>query len=130
MDRLGLVGCWSVVGRLYVLHRARRGERSAADGDDLAGPDLEVDPVPAEFAYEPSPEAVLDEVLPRLLELRVYQAILEAQASEHSARMVAMRIATDAASDLVDELTLSFNKARQSDITGEILDVNGGLVMD
>ncbi len=86
----------------------------------------EVEAVPSEFAYEPSPEAVLNEVLPRLLELRVFQAVLEAQASEHSARMVAMRNATDAASDLVDDLTLSFNKIRQSDITSELLDIAGG----
>ncbi len=56
----------------------------------------------------------------------MYQALLEAQASEHSARMVAMRNATDAARDLVDELTLTFNKARQSAITSEILDIAGG----
>lgn len=86
----------------------------------------EVERMPAEFAYEPSAEAVLDEVLPRLLELRLYQAVLEAQASEHSARMVAMRNATEAASELVDELTLSFNKVRQSDITSELLDIAGG----
>jgi F-type H+-transporting ATPase subunit gamma len=80
----------------------------------------------SEFEFEPSPEEVLNEVLPRLTEMRMYQALLEAQASEHSARMVAMRNATDAAGDLVSELTLSYNKARQSDITAEILDIAGG----
>lgn len=80
----------------------------------------------AGFDFEPSPEAVLDEILPRLVEMRIYQALLEGQASEHSARMVAMRNATDAAKDLVSELTLTFNKARQSDITSEILDIAGG----
>ncbi len=78
------------------------------------------------FEFEPSPEAVLDEVLPRLLELRIYQALLEAQASEHSARMMAMSNATSAAKDLVEDLTLTYNKARQSDITAEILDIAGG----
>jgi F-type H+-transporting ATPase subunit gamma len=78
------------------------------------------------FTFEPSPEAVLDEMLPRLVELQVYQALLEAQASEHSARMLAMRNATDAANDLVGELTLTYNKARQASITAEILDIAGG----
>ena len=85
-----------------------------------------VDQLPGEYSFEPSPEAVLDEVLPRLLELRLYQTVLEAQASEHAARMIAMRNATDAAGELVDELTLTFNKARQADITSEILDIAGG----
>jgi F-type H+-transporting ATPase subunit gamma len=80
----------------------------------------------SDFEFEPSAEAVLDEMLPRLTELRLYQALLEAQASEHAARMVAMRNATDAAKELVDDLTLTFNKARQSDITSEILDIAGG----
>jgi F-type H+-transporting ATPase subunit gamma len=82
--------------------------------------------LPAGYAFEPSPEAVLNEVLPRLLELRLYQAVLEAQASEHSARMIAMRNAGEAAGDLVEDLTLSYNKARQSDITSELLDIAGG----
>ena len=80
----------------------------------------------AVFDFEPSPEEVLDEVLPRLVEMRIYQALLEAQASEHSARMVAMSNATKAAGDLVDDLTLQYNKARQTDITAEILDIAGG----
>jgi len=85
-----------------------------------------VAPLAADFDFEPSPEAVLDEVLPRLIELQIYQAVLESQASEHAARMVAMRNATDAAKDLADDLTLNLNKARQADITSEILDIAGG----
>jgi len=83
-------------------------------------------PMRSEFDFEPSPEAVLGEILPRLVEMQVYQALLEAQASEHSARMVAMRNATDAAGELVGELELTYNKARQSAITAEILDIAGG----
>jgi F-type H+-transporting ATPase subunit gamma len=86
----------------------------------------DVEVAAADFEYEPSPEGLLDEILPRLVEMRLYQAILEAQASEHSARMVAMSNATRAANELVDDLTLTYNKARQSDITGEILDIAGG----
>jgi F-type H+-transporting ATPase subunit gamma len=82
--------------------------------------------VVSEYIYEPDPRAILDEVLPRFTELQVYQAVLESIASEHSARMVAMRNATESAAELVGELTLSFNKARQQAITSEIMDIAGG----
>lgn len=78
------------------------------------------------YNYEPGPEALLDEVVPRFTELQVYQAILEAKASEHSARMVAMNNATDNAEELIDYLILERNKARQTSITNEILDIVGG----
>ncbi|MFB0535042.1 MAG: ATP synthase F1 subunit gamma [Anaerolineae bacterium] len=79
-----------------------------------------------EYIYEPDPRTILGEVLPRFTELQVYQAVLESIASEHSARMVAMRNATESAAELVEELTLSFNKARQQAITLEIMDIAGG----
>jgi len=80
----------------------------------------------AVYEYEPSPEAILQEIVPRFTELQLYQAILESQASEHSARMVAMRNASENASQLVGDLTLEYNKARQAAITAEILDIVGG----
>ena len=80
----------------------------------------------AGYTFEPGPEAILDEILPRFTELQLYQALLEAQASEHSARMVAMRNATENAHALVDDLTLTYNKARQLAITSEMLDIVGG----
>lgn len=80
----------------------------------------------AVYLYEPSPEAILNTVLPRLTELQLYQALLESVASEHSARMVAMRNATDNALELIDGLTLAMNKARQASITKEMLDIVGG----
>jgi F-type H+-transporting ATPase subunit gamma len=80
----------------------------------------------SEYIYEPDPQTILGEVLPRFTELQVYQAVLESIASEHSARMVAMRNATESAVELVGELTLSFNKARQQAITSEIMDIAGG----
>ncbi|MFN8498818.1 MAG: ATP synthase F1 subunit gamma [Anaerolineae bacterium] len=83
-------------------------------------------PSMVDYIYEPSPEAILDVVLPRFTELQVYQAILESVASEHSARMVAMRNANEAAGDLIQDLTLTYNKARQEGITREILDIAGG----
>jgi ATP synthase, F1 gamma subunit len=79
-----------------------------------------------DYEYEPSPEAVLDEIVPRFAELQLYQAVLESQASEHSARMVAMRNASDNAVALTADLTLLYNKARQAAITAEILDIVGG----
>lgn len=80
----------------------------------------------SDYIYEPDPVTLLDEILPRFTELQIYQAILEAQASEHSARMVAMRSATENANELVDDLTLTYNKARQEAITNEMLDIAGG----
>ncbi|MCP4426921.1 MAG: ATP synthase F1 subunit gamma [Chloroflexi bacterium] len=78
------------------------------------------------YSYEPEPAALLDVVVPRFTQLQLYQAVLEAQASEHSARMVAMNNATDNAAELIDILTLERNKARQMSITSEILDIVGG----
>ena len=83
-----------------------------------------------EYIYEPSPRAVLDHLLPRYIEMQVYHALLESIASEQSARMVAMRNATDAANDMIDELTLMLNKARQELITKELLDIAGGITQD
>jgi F-type H+-transporting ATPase subunit gamma len=81
---------------------------------------------PYVYLYEPNINAILDNLVPRFTELQVYQAILESLASEHSARMVAMRNATDNAKALVDTLTLVRNKARQTAITSELLDIAGG----
>ena len=78
------------------------------------------------YTYEPDPVTLLDTVVPRFTQLQVFQSYLEALASEHSARMVAMNNATDNAAELVDILTLDRNKARQTGITNEILDIVGG----
>ncbi|NDJ62540.1 MAG: ATP synthase F1 subunit gamma [Chloroflexi bacterium] len=79
-----------------------------------------------DYEYEPNATAILDEIVPRFTELQLYQTILESQASEHSARMVAMRNASDNADSLADDLNLVYNKARQQGITEEILDIVGG----
>ena len=79
-----------------------------------------------DYIYEPDPRTILDTVLPRFTELQVYQAILESLASEHSARMLAMRNATENALELLDDLTLTYNRARQESITKEMLDIAGG----
>jgi F-type H+-transporting ATPase subunit gamma len=80
----------------------------------------------ASYDYEPGPETILAEIVPRFTELQLYQALLESQASEYAAQMVAMRNASDNAAQLVEGLTLEYNKARQSAITAEILDIVGG----
>ncbi|HMQ35289.1 MAG TPA: F0F1 ATP synthase subunit gamma [Chloroflexaceae bacterium] len=79
-----------------------------------------------DFTYEPSQEAVLEELLPRYVETQIYQAILESIASFYSAQMVAMRNATKSAKDLVRDLTLSYNKARQAAITKEVSEISSG----
>jgi F-type H+-transporting ATPase subunit gamma len=80
-----------------------------------------------DYIYEPGAEAVLGGLLPRFVEMEIYLAILESIASEQSARMVAMRSATDSASELIGDLTLLYNKARQEAITRELLDITGGV---
>lgn len=79
-----------------------------------------------EYIFEPSPIKVLDRMLPRLVETMVYQAVLEAAASEHSSRMLAMRSASDNACEMIDDLSFTFNQARQAGITQEIAEVSSG----
>jgi len=80
----------------------------------------------AAYEYEPGQHEILDEMIPRFTALQVYQAVLESQASEHAARMIAMRNATDNAKELVGALQLAYNKVRQQGITNDILDIVGG----
>ncbi|HCL25719.1 MAG TPA: ATP synthase F1 subunit gamma [Dehalococcoidia bacterium] len=80
------------------------------------------------YIYEPSNLAVLQDLLPRFVEMQIYHAILESIASEQSARMVAMRAATDNANELSGDLTLVMNKLRQDSITNELLDLIGGQI--
>jgi F-type H+-transporting ATPase subunit gamma len=94
-------------------------ERVMVYGQRASGPE------PA-YIYEPGMEELIERIVPRLTALQIYQAILESLASEHAARMVAMRNATENANELVYALRLTYNKARQSAITSEILDIVGG----
>jgi len=80
----------------------------------------------AAYTYEPDQVEILDTIIPRFTALQVYQAILESTASEHAARMVAMKNATENAAELADALQLEYNKARQQSITNEMLDIAGG----
>lgn len=79
-----------------------------------------------DFIYEPSKEYIVQELIPRSLKIQFYKSLLDSNAAEHGARMTAMHKATDNASDLIKELTLTFNKARQAAITNEILEVTNG----
>jgi F-type H+-transporting ATPase subunit gamma len=80
----------------------------------------------AAYTYEPGETEILDEIVPRFTQLQIYQAILESLASEHAARTVAMKNATDAAIELANGLQLEYNKIRQQNITNEMLDIVGG----
>jgi F-type H+-transporting ATPase subunit gamma len=86
---------------------------------EVSGPRLE-------YIYEPSPAVVLSQLVPRYIEARLYQAMLESVASEQSAKLVAMRNATQNAKEMVSELTLSYNKLRQANITRELTEIAGG----
>ena len=86
-----------------------------------AGPVSNVD-----YIFEPTKEYIVEELIPRSLKLQFYKAILDSHASEHGARMTAMHMATDNATELLKELSLQFNKARQAAITNEILEIVGG----
>ncbi|PIY93414.1 MAG: ATP synthase F1 subunit gamma [Candidatus Magasanikbacteria bacterium CG_4_10_14_0_8_um_filter_32_14] len=80
----------------------------------------------SEYLFEPSKKEVLKTILPRLVEMQIYQSLLESSASEHSARMMAMKNAGDSASDMIKELNLTYNKTRQAGITQEIAEIAGG----
>lgn len=77
-----------------------------------------------EYLFEPSPDEVLEALLPRLVEMQIYRAVLETNASEHAARMMAMRSASDSAGELIDDLTLSFNQVRQAAITQDLSEIS------
>jgi len=113
-EYLGVVGQDETVGtkKEYIAEKAKK--------------HLQADSFVYEYTFEPSPSEVLDRIIPKLIEIQLYQALLESNASEHSARMTSMHQATEAASDMVSELTLFYNKARQASITAEIAEISAG----
>jgi len=100
-------------------------EKQIAEIDDTAG-EYGLEEPKLEYKVEPGPDEVLDFIFPRLIEMQIYHAILESNASKESARMMAMRNATDAASDMVEDLTLTYNQLRQTKITQEIAEISAG----
>lgn len=83
--------------------------------------------VHADYIYEPSKMEILDSLIPTVLYSRMYAALLDSNASEHAARTIAMQVATDNASDLIQDLTIQYNKTRQFAVTSELLDIMGGV---
>jgi F-type H+-transporting ATPase subunit gamma len=81
---------------------------------------------PVDYIYEPGPEAILSDLLPRHVRMQVYRALMESLAGEYGARMTAMEAATKNAKEMIDVLTIQYNKARQEKITKELLDIVGG----
>jgi F-type H+-transporting ATPase subunit gamma len=100
-------------------------EKQLAEMDTHAE-ELGLEEPPMEYKVEPDARTILENILPRLVEMQIYHAILESNASKESARMMAMRNATDAANDMMDDLTLIFNQARQAGITQEIAEISAG----
>ncbi len=92
----------------------------------ISVPEIEADEANVDFIYEPTKRALLDRLLPMYVEIEVYRALLESVASEHGARMTAMDSATKNASDMIDRLTLQYNRARQAAITKELMEIIGG----
>jgi F-type H+-transporting ATPase subunit gamma len=97
-----------------------------SEGNNLQDPNVTHHQSNAVFTYEPDQEELMNQVVPRFTALQIYQSILSAQASEHAARMLAMRNATESANDLIGNLQLEYNKLRQQLITNEMLDISGG----
>ncbi|NOS67585.1 MAG: ATP synthase F1 subunit gamma [Candidatus Peribacteraceae bacterium] len=85
----------------------------------------DIERLSADYLFEPGEEEVLNRILPQLTEMQIYQAVLESTASEHSARMLAMRNATDNATEILDDLTLTYNQTRQANITAELAELSG-----
>ncbi|MDQ3931010.1 MAG: ATP synthase F1 subunit gamma [Chloroflexota bacterium] len=112
------------VYRLLPIDLSNTGEGNGAAGENSQGGGDGARAI--EYIYEPSTQQVLAQLLPRYIEVLVYQALLEHVASEQSARMVAMRNATENAKEMISDLTLAYNKLRQANITREIIEVSGG----
>lgn len=97
-------------------------EQEWEDTDTMANAD------DSQYVFEPDPKEVLNHLMPRIVESQIYQAILESDASEHSARMVMMKNATEAADELISDLTLTYNQLRQNKITTELAEITAGKI--
>ena len=100
-------------------------EEEDEDGEDQDSKDA-ADHSRALVEYEPDPEEILGRLVPAYVEISIYRALLESTASEHGARMTAMRNASENANDIIDDLTLQMNRERQAEITQEIMEVVAG----
>ncbi len=117
------------VGRRMQTHSQRTRTQDEEMSERMNASLMRMDAVEEDgYLFEPSPQTVLEGLLPRIVEMQLYQAILESNASEHSSRMFAMRNATDAAGEMIDELTLLYNHDRQAGITREIAEISAGRI--
>jgi F-type H+-transporting ATPase subunit gamma len=120
---VGRRGVGSLRFRRFELQQVLPLSEDLLETDDT---EREEDAMRGDFIFEPEPEQILERLLPVYVETEVYRALLESAASEHGARMTAMRNASKNAEELIDDLTLAMNRARQAEITQEILEVVGG----
>jgi F-type H+-transporting ATPase subunit gamma len=123
-----LAGRYSRIDLIYPRFHSTLVQRPIVDSLLPVDPSDDIDEgIPGrQFIFEPNPGEVLRQLLPRYVATRVYQAVLELTASEQSARMVAMKNATENAQDLIDDLTLTYNKVRQTNITREMIEIATG----
>jgi F-type H+-transporting ATPase subunit gamma len=122
-----LSGRMSRVDIMYTHFVSTLTQRPTLDSLLPVEPSNDTEGIPGnQFIFEPNPGAVLQQLLPRYVATRLYQAVLETKASEESSRMVAMKNATENADELIDDLTLSYNKVRQANITREMIEISSG----
>jgi F-type H+-transporting ATPase subunit gamma len=122
-----LAGTYSRVDIVFSQFVSTLTQRPAIDNLLPIEPAEDTEGIPGnQFIFEPNPGSVLEQLLPRYIAARLFQAVLESKASEESSRMVAMRNATDNAEDLIQDYTLAYNKVRQANITREMIEIASG----
>jgi F-type H+-transporting ATPase subunit gamma len=122
-----LAGTYNKVDIVFSQFVSTLSQRPAIDELLPIAPSDDTEGIPGnQFIFEPDPASVLRQLLPRYVATRLFQAVLEGKASEESSRMVAMKNATENAEDLIDDLTLSYNKVRQTNITREMIEIASG----
>ena len=122
-----LAGTYSRVDIVYSLFVSTLTQRSSMVELLPVTPPADTEGIPGnQFIFEPSASAVLEQLVPRYVATRIFQAVLESKASEESSRMVAMKNATENAEELIEDLTLAYNKVRQSNITREMIEIASG----
>jgi F-type H+-transporting ATPase subunit gamma len=122
-----LAGTYARVDIIFSQFVSTLTQRPALDHLLPIEPSEDTEGIPGnQFIFEPNPGAVLEQLLPRYIAARLFQAVLESKASEESSRMVAMRNATDNAEDLIQDYTLAYNKVRQANITREMIEISSG----
>ncbi len=115
-----------ILKKILPVASAGGSEEKKADGHEAGGATAIIAPRAVEYIYEPSEGEILDRLLPMYVDVQVYQSLLESVASEYGARMTAMENATNNAAEMIEKLTLVYNKARQASITKELIEIVSG----